>query len=747
MYRPYLFGAVTLCLCSILAPTMAAASSYSTLYAITGTGDGASPEAAMTDVGGTLYGTTPYGGATGNGTIFKFDPSSGTETVLYSFAGGSDAAVPVAGLINVGGTLYGTTEYGGENGGQNDGTIFKFDPVTGTETVVTNFCCNGSGPTAPLVDVGGILYGTTLSTNNGQGTVFAINPANGAISFLYSFPSGSTPYGGLIGVGGLLYGTTEYGGTHGDGTLFSIDPSSGTETVLYNFMGGVDGANPAATLIDVKGVLFGTTQYGGAAGDGTVFKFTISSGTEKVVYGFTGGSDGATPFAPLCELGGTLYGTTEYGGSGDEGTVFSLNPKTGAEKVVHSFDYGNDPELPVAGLTSLDGLLYGGSTFGGSNGQGALFSVDPTSGAATQLHSFTGSTPVELGGLVNLSGKLAVTSSDGGGTGNGTVVTINPANRAATTLFTFTGLGTGVGPLAPLLKTASALYGTTVSGGAGCNGSGCGTVFSLNPTTGAETLLHEFGSGSGSDGASPWSGVIDVKGTLYGTTQAGGSNGLGTVYRVNLKTGAERIVYNFAGGNDGQLPFLGNLLDVGGTLYGMTFFGGSGGAGTIFKLDPTTGVETVLHGFTGGADGGYPYGGLIKLGTELYGATFYGGASGEGTVFEVDPTTGAETVLYNFLGGSNDGAGPGASLVESGGQLYGTTWYGGVIGSGCGGFQCGTVFSVNPATGAESVLHFFQGGSDGGNPSAPLIAIKGTLYGSTGSAGSGGLGTVFALKP
>jgi uncharacterized repeat protein (TIGR03803 family) len=740
MHRPKMIAVITLCFAWILAPGTAAAASYSTLYAITGTGDGASPESAMIAVNGVFYGTTPYGGATGNGTIFEYDPSSGTETVLYSFAGGNDGAVPVAGLVNVNGTLYGATEYGGQNNSENDGTVFKFDPSTGTETPVAEFCCNGTGPAAPLIDVGGTLYGTTVSTSNGQGTVFAINAATGAISFLYSFPNGDAPYGGLVSVGGLLYGTTEYGGDYGNGTIYSIDPSNGTEAVLYSFTGGVDGANPTATLVNVKGVLFGTTPYGGDGGDGTVFKFTIASGTETVLYSFAGGSDGANPFATLYDLAGTLYGTTEYGGSGNEGTVFSLNPKTGAEAVVASFNYGNDPELPVAGLTSMSGLLYGGSDFGGANGQGTLFSVNPATGAVTEVHSFTGSTPVEDGGLADRSGKLEVTSSNSGSAGIGSVVTINPSNGKANTLFTFTGLSTGTAPLAPLLNKGSTLYGTTVQGGAGCNGSGCGTVFSVNPATGAETIIYEFGSGSATDGADPWSGVIDVKGALYGTTQGGG-------YKVNPKTGAETVVYSFGGAGDGEFPFFGNLLDVGGTLYGTTLLGGAAGAGTIYKLNTTTGAETVVYSFTGGSDGGYPYGGLINLGGVLYGTTSGGGASYNGTVFKLDPKSGAESVLYSFAGGGNDGTYPGASLLASGGQLYGTTWYGGVNGSGCGGSDCGTVFTVNPGTGAESVLHFFQGGSDGGNPSTPLIAIKGVLYGTTGSAGSGGLGTVFALKP
>jgi uncharacterized repeat protein (TIGR03803 family) len=206
-------------------------------------------------------------------------------------------------------------------------------------------------------------------------------------------------------------------------------------------------------------------------------------------------------------------------------------------------------------------------------------------------------------------------------------------------------------------------------------------------------------SGAGSDGAFPEAGLIDVAGTLYGTTYQGGTSGAGTVFKVST-SGKESVLYSFKGA-DGADPYAG-LIAVNGTLYGTTQQGGSAGCesgygcGTVFELS-TSGKERVLHRFKGGTDGADPYAGLIALNGTFYGTTWHGGdssacsyssASGCGTVFEVN-TSGNERVLYRFKGGK-DGASPQAGLLAVKGVLYGTTGRGG---SGC---ECGTVFRISP---------------------------------------------------
>jgi uncharacterized repeat protein (TIGR03803 family) len=367
--------------------TSANAATETVLHSFGSGGDGYSPYASLINVKGTLYGTTEYGG-TGNcphgcGTVFTITPG-GTETVLYSFQGGSDGRYPYASLINVKGTLYGTTKEGGP---YLAGTVFSITPG-GTETVLYTFQADGTDgvfPYAGLINVKGTLYGTTYGGGgeSGGGIVFSITPG-GAETTLYSFQGGSDgvfPYASLINVKGTLYGTTYAGGGDfsGGGIVFSITPS-GAETVLHSFGNGGDGAEPYADLVNVKGTLYGTTEYGGANGPpqgvGTIFSIT-PGGMETVIYSFRdNGADGTIPYAGLINVKGTLFGTTNQGGANGVGTVFTANPD-GAEKVLHSFGNSGDGAYPYAGLINVKGTLFGTTSQGGANGLGTVFSITP----------------------------------------------------------------------------------------------------------------------------------------------------------------------------------------------------------------------------------------------------------------------------------------------------------------------------------------------------------------------------------
>jgi uncharacterized repeat protein (TIGR03803 family) len=249
-------------------------------------------------VDGTFYGATSAGGAHcerhefgGCGSVFSIDPTTGKETMLYSFCAQKncpDGYGPEASLIDVNGTVYGTTEFGGAYGW---GTVFAFDVKTGTETVLHSFGSSSDGalPVATLIDVKGTLYGTTeLGGTNGNGTVFSLDLGTGAETVLYAFCShpihhqcrdGEWPNDGLIDVKGTLYGTTSHGGTYqddypGNGVVFALDPKTGAETVLDAFHNSnKNGAYSEANLIDVTGILYGTTGGGGENDDGTVFAF------------------------------------------------------------------------------------------------------------------------------------------------------------------------------------------------------------------------------------------------------------------------------------------------------------------------------------------------------------------------------------------------------------------------------------------------------------------------------------------
>jgi uncharacterized repeat protein (TIGR03803 family) len=352
--------------------------------------DGRHPTVGLIDVDGTFYGTTYYGGTNGCrvfraqkpgcGSVFSITPS-GTETVLYRFRGKQgDGAAPDAALINVDGTFYGTTH----NGGSGFGTVFSMTS-SGTESIVHAFTgepTDGSRPASALVNVDGTLYGTTNSGGaSDDGTVFSI-AASGAETVLHSFagePSdGSGPVSALVNINGTLYGTTGSGGANDDGTVFSITPS-GTETVLYSFKGApTDGETPSGALLDVHGTLYGVTQDGGAHTYwGTVFSVT-PSGTEKVLYSFKGAHhDGSGPVGALIDAHGTLYGVTPGGGARRYGTVFSITPSR-TEEVLHNFEGGpGDGANPEGALLSLKGTLYGTTWRGGNNKEGTVFVLTP----------------------------------------------------------------------------------------------------------------------------------------------------------------------------------------------------------------------------------------------------------------------------------------------------------------------------------------------------------------------------------
>jgi uncharacterized repeat protein (TIGR03803 family) len=362
------------------APTQ---SQETVLYRFAGHSDGDHPTADLTDVNGVLYGTTPGGGGSNSyGTVFKIT-TAGEESVIYRFRSGRDGAVPEAGLTNVGGVLYGTTTAGGDANG--DGTIFEIT-TSGAESVLHRFAggSDGSHPEAVLTDVNGVLYGTTLygGDANNEGTVFEIT-TSGAESVLYRFQGlgkgdGANPAAGLVNVNGVLYGTTEGGGID-DGTVFKIT-TSGAESVLHQFGIGNDGYYPVAALANVNGVCYGTTEQGGAptkngVRHGTVFKIT-TSGTETVLHSFVDGNDGEDPYGRLININGVLYGTASGGGENatNLGTVFKITT-AGELSELYTFLGGRDGAVPLAGLTNVNGVLYGTTYDGGANSEGTVFSL------------------------------------------------------------------------------------------------------------------------------------------------------------------------------------------------------------------------------------------------------------------------------------------------------------------------------------------------------------------------------------
>lgn len=377
-------------------------------------------------------GLSPFSSATAHVLRDGARANAGYHTI-HSFAGpSSDGANPPAHLIAMGDTLYGTTWAGGAD---NNGAVFSV--TRGKEALTYSFkggSADGSNPAAPLVDVNGTLYGTTYNGGtHGNGTVFKVS-TSGTETLLHSFGTsddGQNPQGGLVNLNGTLYGTTVNGGAFsGCGTVFKIT-TSGKEQVLHSFCEtSSDASHPVSPLVAVNGVLYGTTVNGPGSscyrsGCGTIFSMT-TAGKERVIYQFKGSPDGDDPQAGLTLVNGTLYGTTEQDGAHGDGTVFAVTT-SGKERTIYSFKGSADGANPEAGLIEVNLALYGTTYKGGTSDEGTVFSVT-TTGKEKVLYNFLGYPDGQYpeAGLFYLNGALFGTTYGGGTAGYGTVFSLKP---------------------------------------------------------------------------------------------------------------------------------------------------------------------------------------------------------------------------------------------------------------------------------------------------------------------------------
>ncbi len=369
--------------------------------------------------------------------------------------------------------------------------------------------------------------------------------------------------------------------------------------------------------------------------------------------------------------------------------------------------------------------------------------------AYTTLYSFSGpdgAVPYYGTLAIDANGNLYGTTYYGGAFNEGAVYEITP-NGTEKLLYSFAGSADGNTPMGGVFIANGALYGTTNAGGmiSECGGAGCGTLFKITGV-GKKTVIHTF-AGPNTDGAWPYNGLIrDSANNIYGTTTEGGSQNRGSLFVITAL--GNELVYSF---RHGAMPQGSLFRDTNGHIYGTTQLGGpnmcSGlSCGTVFEMSPS-GESTIYAFGASSVDGKSPLGGLISdVSGNLYGTTYSGGRYNFGTVFKLSKSTGTwiETILYDFSGRA-DGAYPESGLLlDSSGNLYGTTWAGGSSGAG-------TVFSVSPG-GQETALYSFTGGADGAHPLAGLVADKlGNLYGTTSGGGNpacaDGCGVVFKLTP
>jgi uncharacterized repeat protein (TIGR03803 family) len=577
-----------------------------------------------------ITGLTNAGGDVGYGTTYSFDATTGKDSLLFNFGGETNSILlgsPEGNIVQApNGLLYGMANVGGN---YNLGGLFSYDPKTGKDSALVSFdTLIGGFPIGSLILASnGLLYGTVpFGGLNFGGVLFCYNPTTGkdSIVFNFNYATGGQPGKSLMQASnGLLYGLNGSGGTYLQGTLYSFNTVTGQDSLLFSFNDS-SGTEPYSSLIQASnGLLYGMTLSGGRYGNGTMFCFNTVTGQDSVLLHFHG-NIGASPAGSLMQASnGLLYGMTELGGTWGQGLVFAYNPLTGSDSIVLEFNGSNGGSPTGTLMQASNGLLYGMTQFGGTNGEGVIFSYDPITGKDSII--------------INLSGAL-----------------------------------NGDAPLGDLFEASDGfLYGMTSAGGS----SGTGTLFRLNMVTQQDSLLLNFGVSPQSTQNSP---MLASDGMVYGMTYRGGIYDKGILFRYNPNTGQDTILLNFHD-SIGVSPN-GSLIQAkNGLLYGFTVSSDLGG--TLFSYDPVKFKDSVLVDFNG-YDGQNPFGSLIQASDGLlYGTISGGGTHDFGVIMSYNTITGKDSILYNF----NDTLGwsPYGTLTEGANKtLYGTAEYGGATGYG-----------------------------------------------------------------
>ncbi len=637
-------------------------------------------------------------GGLGSGTIFGFSLDSNKlnliKNIPIDMAGKNSYYNHLLKATN--GKYYGATFKGGVS---DNGVIYSYDPITnfytkildlgtsiGAARIKSSFCEANNGNLYAVSTIGGI---------NGHGALIELNPTTNTcvkkIDFYYTL-NANGPTGSLIkATNGKLYGLSYGGGSGNIGTLYEYDPTNNTVVKKVDFTGTTNGSNPCGALYQANdGLLYGLTRNGGATNNGTLFSYNILTNVLTKKIDFDGSGNGRRPEGSLIQHpNGKLYGLTLDGGNLYRGNLFEYNILTNS--LITKIDFGdsNNASYPYCDLILGDNnLLYGLSGNGGVNDLGTMYKYNPINNVFNVFYEFYAA----IGGS----------------------------------------------PISSFLYDNNMLYTPTYQNGI----ANCGSLIKYDIQNSICSKIFDFSTNGVWQGDMPIGKLVQGNnGNLYGITQKGGTNNLGTIFEYNLVLNTYTKQIDFTGALNGSTPCQNLLKASNGKFYGLTFNGGLFNHGVLFEYDDVTNTLTKKIDLKQTVTGSIPNAGLIEASNgKLYGVTQqYNNTNLESSLFEYSINTNSLVVLHDFVG--SGGVDPVAEPLETiPGILYGTT-------NGGGQYNCGVIYKFNYNTNSYQVKHHFNATINDGCSSTGLLTLapNGKLYGITNLGGDYSLGTVFEL--
>lgn len=660
----------------------------------------------------------------------------------HPFRMAADSAVgPGLPAVGPDGRFYGTTRSGGKDGG---GTLWRMDANGGDFVVLRrfDFMTDGNPGEGRLVfgadktvygvtDVGGRYGGGTLWRANLDGTGFGV---------LHGFALSTEGYGAgtpALGADGRLYGVSNAGGAQQAGTVWRSNADGSAFTVLRTMTAADGSAQTGAVVLGTDGFVYGTSAAGGTQGGGTIWRIKTDGGGFAVLRHLRA-SEGVRPAAALV-LGSDqkLYGLALDGGAANQGTAWRINRDGTGFAVLHHFRAKTEGAHPAALLFGTDGQLYGTAGSGGANDPGTLWRMKSDGSAFRVLSQSTdGVTPAGL--VLGADGKFygVGASLDSPDVADGILWRVAANGKGLEVVHAFAAVNNGRVPYGPLLFADDYVYGMTAEGGR----HGDGNVWRMKRDGSGFAVLHDFDAATdGSRGTF----TLGPGGTLLGATSAGGRNGHGTLWRMNRDGRRFAVQRHLEGASDGAYPSSASVIGADDWMFGVTEQGGANGDGVLWRAKADGRRFTVLRHFTAASDGASPVGVVVGADGRLYGAALAGGSGNAGTLWRMKQDGTQFEVLRHFETWTDGTSLVGSLTVAADGRLYGCHAGGGVAGFG-------TLWRVNRDGGGFAVLHHFDGTDDTTGPvGSPIFGRDGRVYGATVSPEGDpvGFGSLWRIKP